>query len=155
MFDDTRTLQQACLIGLTLEDTLVGALYDITQILLQLHHLTCAIDDINAIIVIKEQRAIVEMTHARDNGPRSFSLWSREDISIAHRTLLVGSQQSIEPAVMIFQRGGPLSTSVHRTFQQVILGGVGQLIEDIAHGLPVLQILRGHNRCARHQVHRG
>ena len=55
VLDDTRTLQESRLIFLTLEDTFVGTLDDIAQVLLQLHHLACAIDDIHTVVIVEEQ----------------------------------------------------------------------------------------------------
>ena len=55
---------------------------------------------------------------------------------------------------MILQRGGPLAAPIDGSLLHVVLGRVGQLVEDIADGLPVLQVLRLHDRCTRHQVHR-
>ena len=56
---------------------------------------------------------------------------------------------------MIFQRGGPLAATIDRTLLEVVLRRVCQTVEDIADGLPVLQVLRGHHGSTRHQVHRG
>ena len=56
---------------------------------------------------------------------------------------------------MILQRGGPLSATVDSTLLQVVLRRIGETVKDIADGLPVLQVLRGHHGCARHQVHGG
>ena len=96
----------------------------------------------------------MEVAHPRHQVPGTLSLLCREDIGVAHRPGLVGSHQRIELALMILQRGGPLTTSIDRTLQQVVLGRVRQSVEDIADGLPVFQVLRGHHRGTRHQVHR-
>ena len=141
VLDDTRALQQTSLIGLTLEIVTETTLHDTLQITRQLAHLSCSEEYVWRTVVIEEQRRIVEMTQTGMDGPRALGLGSREDIGIAHRTRLVGSQQRPELTIMIFQRGGPLSTTIDRTLLQVILGRIRQFVEDITHRLPVLQIL--------------
>ena len=95
----------------------------------------------------------MEVAHSRQHAPRSLGLLGGEDIGVAHRPLLVGSQQGIEAPVVVLQRRGPLSPAVDGAILQVVLRRVGQPVEDIAHGLPVLQVLRGHDRRTRHQMH--
>ena len=56
---------------------------------------------------------------------------------------------------MILQRRSPLTASVGRALLQVVLGRVGQLVEDVTDGLPVFQILGTHNRSTGHEVHGG
>ena len=132
----------------------IGAFDDIGEVGFQFHQLTRAVDDKHTTVIIEEQRAVVEVTHTRHDGPRPLSLLGRKDISVTHLALLVGSQQRIELTVMILQRGSPLAAAIDRSLLQVILRRVRQLIEDIAHRLPVLQILRSHHWSTRHQVHR-
>ena len=155
VLDHAGALEQSCLVGLALEDLLVGAFDDIGEIGLQFHHLARAIDDVHTVVVVEEERAVMEVAHAGDNLPRAFSLIGGEDIGIAHGTLLVGSQQSVELTLVVLQRGGPLSASIGCAFEQVVLWRIRQTVEDIAYGLPVLQILGGHDRGARHEVHGG
>ena len=64
MLDDTRTLKKSRLVFFALEDVLMGALNDIAKVGFQLHQFTCTIYDIHAIVVVEEQRAVVEMAHA-------------------------------------------------------------------------------------------
>ena len=103
VLDYTAALKKPCLVLLTLEYLLVCPLDYIREVWFQLHQLSCAIDDIHPAVVIEEERAVVEVAHTRDEVPWSFCLFSREDICVAHRTLLVGSQQSIEAPIVIFQ----------------------------------------------------
>ena len=63
------TLQETFLLSLTLEQLPVGALDDIRKIGLQLHQFTCAIDHIDASVIVKEQRAVMEMAHTRYQCP--------------------------------------------------------------------------------------
>ena len=95
------------------------------------------------------------MAHTRNQIPRAFCFLCREDIGIAHSTPLVGSQERIELALMIFQRGSPLTAPICRTLLQVVLGRVCQAVEDIAYRFPVLQVFRSHHWCTWHQVHCG
>ena len=154
VLDDTRSLQQTSLIGLTLEIVTETTLDDTFQITRQLTHLSCSEEHIRRTVVIEEQRRIVEMAQTGVDGPGTLSLGSRKDIGVSHATCLVGSQQRPELTVVVFQRGSPLSTTIDRPFQQVILRRIRQLVEDIANGLPILQIFRGHDRRTRHQMHR-
>ena len=116
MLDHAAAFQQPRLVGFTLEDLLMSALNDIAQVRLQFHHLASAINDINTVVVIKEQGAVVEVAHTGNLFPRSLCLLSREDVGVAHRPLLVGSKQGIELAIMVFQRGRPLATAVCRSY---------------------------------------
>ena len=135
----------------------MGALDHVAQVLLQLHHLACTIDHVHAIVVVEEQRAVVEVAHARQNLPRTFGLIGGKDIGVAHGALLVGSQQRIELALVILERCGPLSASVNSSLgrREVVLRRISQLVEDVSHGLPVLQVFRLHDGSSRHQVHGG
>ena len=155
MLDDTTALQDSFLVFLSLEDTHVGSLDDIREVGFQFHEFARSVDDIHTTVVVEEQRAVVEVTHTRDDGPGTFCLLSREDIGVAHRPLLVGSQQRIELPVVVFQRGGPLTATVGSALLQVVLRRVCQLIEDITYRLPVLQVLRLHDGSTGHEVHGG
>ena len=148
-------LQNARFVSLTLEQLVVGALDDVGEVLFQFHHLTRTIDHIYPVIIVEEQRAVVEVAHARQQRPRSLSALSRIDIGITHRTRLVRCQKGIETSVMILQRRGPLSASVGCSLTQVVLRRVGQAVEDVADGLPILQVTRAHDGRTRHEVHRG
>ena len=130
----------------TLDDTL--------QIACQLTHLTGSEEHVGCAVVIEEQGGIVKMAQTGMDSPRTFGLRSREDIGIAHRTLLIRSQECPELTIVVFQRGGPLSTTIDRTLLQIILRRIRQFVEDIAHRLPVHQILRGHDGRTWHEVHR-
>ena len=121
MLDDTAAFQESLLILLTLEDTHVCPFYHVGEVRFQFHQLPCTIDDIHAPVVIEEQRAVMEVAHTGDNGPRSLCLLGGEDISVAHRPLFVGSQQCIELPVMVLQGSSPLTTSVGSTLLQVVL----------------------------------
>ena len=155
MLDDTGALQQAALVGLTLEVMAVTTLDDALQVARQLTHLTRSEEHVGCAVVIEEQGGIVEVAQTGVDGPRSFSLRSGKDIGIAHGSLLVGSQECPELTIVVFQRGGPLAAAVDGTLLQVVLRRVSQFVENIAHGLPVLQVLGGHDRCSRHEVHSG
>ena len=157
MLNHTRTLKQSGLVGFALKNLSVGAFNHIREVLLQLHHLACTIYYVHAIVIVEEQRAVVEVAHARYNLPWALGLVGSKNIGIAHGTTLVGSQQGIELTLVVFERCGPLSASVNGTLgrREVVLGRVGQLVEDVTHGLPVLQVFRLHDGCARHQVHGG
>ena len=63
MLDDTRPLKESGLISLALEDMLVSTLDNIAEVRLKLHQFTSAINNIHAIVVIEEKRAVVEMAH--------------------------------------------------------------------------------------------
>ena len=95
--------QDSRLVSLALEQLMVRTLDDIRQVGLQLHHLAGAVDDIHAVVVIEEQGAVVEMAHARQEGPLALCLLGSEDIGVAHRSCLVGSQERIETTIVIFQ----------------------------------------------------
>ena len=103
VLDDARALQEALFIFLALENLLVGALDDIREVGLEFHHLARAVDDIHTTVVVEEQRAIVEVAHARDDGPGTLGLLGREDIGVAHATLFVGSEEGIELTIVVFQ----------------------------------------------------
>ena len=101
MLDDTGALQQATLISLTLEIVAKTSLNDTFQVTCQLAHLSRSKEHIGCAIVIKEQRCVMEMAQTRVDGPRTFSLGSREDVSVAHRTALVGSEQRPELSIVV------------------------------------------------------
>ena len=61
--DHTTAFQQSALVGFALEQLTMGTFDDVCQIGLQLYHLACTIDHINAVVLVEEQRGIVEMTH--------------------------------------------------------------------------------------------
>ena len=155
VLDDTRALQQATLVGLALEVMTQATLDNTFQVAGELAHLASAEEHVGRAVVIEEQGGIVEVAQTGVDGPRSFSLRSGKDIGIAHGSLLVGSQECPELTIVVFQRGGPLAAAVDGTLLQVVLRRVSQFVEDIAHGLPVLQVLGGHDRCSRHEVHSG
>ena len=137
MLDDARTLKETALVGFTLEIMAVTAFYDTLQIACQLTHLACTEEDVGRTIVIEEQGSIVEMTQTRVDSPGTFSLISSKDIGIAHSAGLVGSQQRPELAIMIFQRGSPLSTSVDSTLLEIVLGGIRQFVKHVTYCLPI------------------
>ena len=91
MLDDTTAFQESCLIGFLLENTHVGSFDNIGKVGLQLHQFARTIYYIYATVVVEEQRTVMEVTHTRNDRPRTLSLFGREDISVAHRALLVGS----------------------------------------------------------------
>ena len=91
MLDHTTALQKSPLILFTLEDMHVRPLYHVREIGLQFHQFARTIYYIYATIVVEEQRTVMEVTHTRNDRPRTLSLFGREDISVAHRALLVGS----------------------------------------------------------------
>ena len=162
---DAGSLQQAALIGLTLEVVAQRTFDDTLQVACQLAHLARSEEHVGRAVVVEEQRSVVEVAQTRVDGPRAFSLLGGEDVCVAHLAGLVGSQQRPELTVVILQRRSPLAAAIDGTDalallllegqreRQVVLRRVRQLIEDIAHGLPVLQILRRHHRGAGHQVH--
>ena len=150
----TAAFKQSALVGLTLEELHMAAFDDIGEVGLQLHHLTCTIEDIHAVVVIKEERGIVEVAHAGVNLPGAFGTLGRADVGVGHRAPLVGREEGVELTLVILQRGGPLSAAIDGAFLQVVLGRVGETVEDIAHRGPVLQVLGLHHRGTRHQVHR-
>ena len=153
--DDARTLEEAFLVFLTLEDVHISALDDVGEVGLEFHQFARAVDNEHTAVVIEEQRTVVEVAHTGDEFPRTFGLLSGEDIGVAHSTLFIGSQKGIELAVVIFQRGGPLSAAVGGSLLQVVLRRIGETVEDVADGLPILQVLRGHHGSTRHKMHGG
>ena len=153
MLDDAGAFQQTALVGLTLEVVAQAALNDTLQVACKLTHLARSEEHVGRAVVVEEQGGVMEVAQTRVDGPRSFSLRSGENIGVAHRTGLVGSQECPKLTVVVLQRRSPLSAPVDRTFLQVVLRRVGQLVEDIADGLPVLQVLRGHDGSTRHEVH--
>ena len=42
----------------------MGSLDDIGEIWLQFHHLAGSVDDIDAVVIVEEQRTVVEVAHA-------------------------------------------------------------------------------------------
>ena len=108
-------------LGLTLEYLHVRTLNDIGEVGLQLHQLTRTIDDIHTVVIIKEQRAVVEVTHTRYQCPFTGRVFSTIDIGVAHSTTLVGSEKYIEATIVVFQRSCPLTTTIDGTFLQVVL----------------------------------
>ena len=103
VLDNAGALQQTTLISLTLEIVTEATLDDTLQITRELTHLTCSEEHIGCAIVIEEQSGIVEMAQTGVDGPRAFGLRSREDIGIAHRSLLIGSQKCPELTIVVFQ----------------------------------------------------
>ena len=153
--DDARTFKEAFLVFLALEDVHVSALDDVGEIGLKFHQFARAVDDEHTAVVVEEQRTVVEVAHTGDEFPRTFGLLGGENIGVAHSTLFIGSQEGIDLAVVIFQRGGPLSATVGGSLLQVVLRRIGETLEDVAYGLPILQVLRGHHGSTRHEVHSG
>ena len=97
-------------------------LNNIGEVGLQLHQLTGTIYDIYTVVVIEEQRAVVEVAHTRYQRPLTGRVLSTINISVAHSTLLVGSEEHIEATIMVFQGSSPLTTTIDGTFLQVVLG---------------------------------
>ena len=155
MLDHAGALEQAALGGTSLEELNVRVGNDIREVWLQFHHLARAVDDVNAVVVIEEERAVVEMTHTGEQRPLTFDIGGRINISVAHGAALVGSQESIEAPVVVLQRGSPLASAIDRSLLQVVLRRVRQTVEDVADGLPVLEVVGAHDGGSRHQVHGG
>ena len=155
VLDHAGALEQAALGGTSLEELNVRVGNDIREVWLQFHHLARAVDDVNAVVVIEEERAVVEMTHTGEQRPLTLDIGGRINISVAHGAALVGSQESVEAAVVVLQRGSPLASAIDRAFLQVVLRRVRQTVEDVADGLPVLEVVGSHDGGTRHQVHGG
>ncbi len=65
------------------------------------------------------------------------------------------AKETVELALVIFQRGSPLATTIHITAFQVVLRAVVQRIEDVVHCFPVYKVLRVHNGCSGREMHGG
>ena len=154
MLDDTGSLQQSPFVLLALEVMAQRAFHHAFQVASQLAHLARSEENIRRAVVVEEQRSVMEVAQARMNGPGTLGLRSGKDVGVAHGTALVRSQQSPELPVVILQRGRPLAATIYRSLLHIVFGRVRQPVEDVAHGLPVLQVLRLHDGSARHQVHR-
>ena len=90
MLDDTGTLQQATLVGLTLEVMAETTLDDALQVARQLTHLTRSEEYVGCAVVIEEQRGVMEVAQTGVDSPRALGLRGGEDVGLAHRTALVG-----------------------------------------------------------------
>ena len=64
VLNHTRALKESGLIGLALEELCMRALDYIREVGLELHHLASTIDNIYTIVVVEEERTVVEVTHA-------------------------------------------------------------------------------------------
>ena len=102
MLDDAATFQEPRLVGLTLEHLAVSTLDNIGEVGLQLNHLARAIEHIDTVVIVEEERSIVEMAHARVYCPRPLGLRGGTDIGLSHGTTLVGSEERIELSFVIF-----------------------------------------------------
>ena len=154
MLDHARTLQQVFLLGISLKEATMATFHHCRQVGIELHHLSCGIDDIRLVIIIKEERGIVEVRQTAMDSPHSLDVVSRADIGFATR-MVIWCKERIKFASMILQGSSPLTSTIDRAILHFILRRVGQLREDIVDDFPVHQILRLHDRSAWHQVHRG
>ena len=92
VLDDTCTLQQSTLIGLTLEIMTQRTFHNTFQVACQLTHLACSEENIWCAILVKEQGGIMKMAQTGMDSPRTLRLLCRKDIRVAHRAWLIGSQ---------------------------------------------------------------
>ncbi len=124
------------------------------EVLVELLQATRAAEHVDTVVIIEEERRIVKMLQPRVQRPSLRRVGRLVYICVA-AGIVVGREQGIEHTIVILQRCSPLSAAVHRSLVHVVLGRVGETVEQIAHRLPVGQVGGTHHRGARHQVHRG
>ena len=154
MLNHARTLQQTGLLGITLKKLALAAWHHISKVSIQLHDVARTIHHIYLVIIIEEERGIMEMAQTAVDGPLALSTIRRADISFSPR-VVIGSKESIKLSSVIFQRGSPLSSAIHSSLLHIIFRRIREFGEDIVHHLPVYQVLGSHDRGTWHQMHRG
>ena len=132
---------------------LQAARLHVGQVALQLAQFARAVEHVDLAVVVEEEGGVVEVRRTRLQSPALGRVGRR--IDIAPIGLVVGREVEIELTVVVADGGGPLPASVSGTFQQVVLGAVGQLVEHVADDFPVDQVLGLHHRRTRHEVHGG
>ena len=120
VLDHAGAFEQACFISITLKEFTMAARHHFRKVGIQLHHLSCAINYIRLVIIIKEESGIMEMLQTAVDSPFALDIIGCTDISLS-TWIIVRSKERIELATMILQRSGPLTTTIHGTLLHVIL----------------------------------
>lgn len=153
MLERLTAFEQALFVGVALENLQVEpARLHVAEVTLQLTQLTRAVEQVDLAVVVKQQGGIMEVGRTGHECPRTRRVLRA--VYVAPVGFVVGREPDVEQSVVVTDARRPLSASVDGTLQQVIAWQVGQLLEDIADGLPVDEVLRPHHRAARHEVHR-
>ena len=120
MLDHARTLQQVFLLGISLKEATMATFHHCRQVGIELHHLSCGIDDIRLVIIIKEERGIVEVRQTAMDSPLSLDVVSRADIGFPPR-MVIWCKERIKFASMILQGSSPLTSTIDRAILHFIL----------------------------------
>ena len=116
----TGAFEQSSLIHIFfLEKLVMGTFHDMFQILCQLHHFSCSVENVWCAISVEKERGIMKMRKTTNERPGAGSLQSRHDIGFA-TGVVVRSKEGIELAIVIFQRCGPLTATIDGTILHVI-----------------------------------
>lgn len=84
MLHQARTLQNSRLVGLALKHLSVRTLHNSLQVGCQFHLLSCAVEYVDAFVVIEEQGSVVKVGQAAHECPWISSLRSRIDLGASH-----------------------------------------------------------------------
>ena len=76
-------------------------------------------------------------------------------IYISLKRSIVGGEIYVIQTIMISQRSGPQTTSIHCSLLHVVFGSVVKRGKDIAHGLPVDEVFGVHHWSTGHELHSG
>ena len=140
MLDDAATLKQRVLLAVSANDHLVDAVFlDALQVGQQFGEHARAVEHIDASIVIKEERRVVKVGQTAVERPSPTGILRSEYIAV-RVVWIVGAEESVERAIMILQRRGPLAASVVGTTLQVVERRVGKTVEQITGERPVYQV---------------
>ena len=83
MLDNTRAFQESSLIRITFEELAVAIWHDIGQVTIKLHHLARSIEHVCLVIVIEEERCIMEVTHTAVDGPLALDVIGSANIGLS------------------------------------------------------------------------
>ena len=110
-------------------------------------------EHIHPAIIIKEERCIMIGWQTAVKSPPLGRIVCTEHHG--HVWVIVGNEQGPEGSLVVTERCGPLPTSVHRTFLEVVSRCVSDFIKEIGDGFPMRQVTTPHDRPSRKQMHGG
>ena len=154
VLDHAAAFQEASFCGVALECLSPAAGHHALHVGRQFYDVSRAVADIDAAVIVKEECGIVEVGQARVDCPRSLGLFCRHDVGVGVHVVVCG-EEGIEPAIVIAERGGPLSASVGGAALHLVSRRVCKLVKEVAHRFPAGEVLGAHDGCAGHQVHGG
>jgi hypothetical protein len=67
--------------------------------------------------------------------------------------IIISHEESPESAIVVAERGSPLTTTIHSSVIKVIARSVLNGVCEIRYRFPVYEILASHDRTAREEVH--